>query len=289
MTFVKNNHHYVPQFWQRRFCDSTGKLYGRIGSQVKQTNSRHIMQADWAYTIFDHRWIPSDELEDALSVQEGKAAPLFERLCTAGTIATFEERNGLCDFLALQACRHPDIMRRGHRRAMELGKVLASVSDYKSDRDFAEVLAGFGVARDEAQNMYHILIAIHPDQLGAELNELLALSPQDPQLPEQDALLAQEKVSKVIRAMNLTLLDAPTGATFVLGDTPMPQTNLSLGFVVPLSKSVAIEAVCTSGSPTSIGRRVATAIEVDRANQTQWENALQTVVGSEKSVLAALQ
>ncbi|WP_093638226.1 DUF4238 domain-containing protein [Paraburkholderia aspalathi] len=288
MAFEKKNHHYVPQFWQRGFRAADNTLYGRFGARVAPVSSRKIMQQDWAYTIFDQYWTPSDDLENALSVQEGYAAPVFERLCTPGAFATKIEREGLCSFLALQSCRHPDVMGRGHRRGRELGEFFANVHAYGTAADFAVELADFGLGSSEADAIYQVLKAVAPQQLRIELNELLSLSPQDPQLPQQEALLAQPQIATAIDAMTLTLLDAPAGEQFVLGDTPMPQSDLSHGFIVPLSKSVALKAVPSSSSQASIGRRTATVAEVTEANREQWNCAMYVVIGADKAVLQAL-
>ena len=86
--FEKQNHHYVPQFWQRGFRDSTGQLYARTGGNVRIVSPKTIMQVDWLYTIFDGQWRPSDALEDALSVIEGQDAQLLQRLNAPGYIPT---------------------------------------------------------------------------------------------------------------------------------------------------------------------------------------------------------
>ncbi|GGC83469.1 hypothetical protein GCM10011396_33600 [Undibacterium terreum] len=149
-------------------------------------------------------------------------------------------------------------------------------------------MADFGVAATEALAAYNILIASPPEQLARELDELNALSPQDPQLPEQEALRAQPVVCAQLQKMEFTLLDAPPGAEFVLGDTPIPQQDLSHGFSVPLSKSVAVLAEPATAPQATIARRSATTAEVDAINRTQWDNSRRVVVGSSKPILAAL-
>ena len=287
MTFEKQNHHYVPQFWQRGFSDSCGLLFGRMGNSIKQVSSKKTMRGDWLYTVFDNQWKPSDSLENALSALEGLAAALFRRIGVPGSSTTADDRDELCSVLALQACRHPDVMGRGHRLGKDFGALIASAHSF-SLADFTVEMAKFGVAASEAQDAYNILLACPAEQLAQELNELNGLSPQDPQLPEQEALCAQPMICAQLKKMELTLFDAPTGADFVLGDTPIPQQDLSHGFFVPISRSVAVSVMPTTIPQTTMSRRTATTAEVDAINKAQWDMALHVVVGPNREVLKAL-
>lgn len=111
--FEKINHHYVPQHWQRGFRGSNGHLYGKFHDGIRVVSPRTIMQEDYLYTVFDSQWSPSDSLEDALSAVEAQDAGLFQRLHNPSHTCTADDRDNLCAALALQATRHPDILRRG--------------------------------------------------------------------------------------------------------------------------------------------------------------------------------
>lgn len=287
MTFEKQNHHYVPQFWQRGFRDPSGQLYARIGATIKAVSPRTIMQQDWLYTVFDAQWNPSDALENALSATESTAALLFGRLCASGSATSADDRDELCSVLALQACRHPDIIGRGHRMARKLGVLLARAHSLTL-AEFTKELAVFGVSSVDARAAHTLLLSRPPEQLASELEELDALSPQDPRLPEHDALRAQSLICAQLKKMEITLLDAPTGCVFLLGDTPMPQHDLQLGFSVPLSQSVAVIAQPANTIQATMSRRYATAAEVDAVNRAQWENSLRVIVGPSDALLRAL-
>lgn len=245
------------------------------------------MQGDWIYTVFDNQWNPSDSLENALSALEGLTAALFRRIGTPGGASTAVDRDELCSALALQACRHPDIMGRGHRRGKELGALIAGAHSF-SLPEFTVEMVKFGVAASEARDAYQTLMACPQEQLAQELSELNALSPQDSQLPEQEALKARPLICAQLKKMEITLLDAPPNADFVLGDTPIPQYDLSHGFSVPISRSVAVWAMPASAPQTIMARRAATTAEVTAVNKAQWDNSLHVVVGPNKAVLAAL-
>jgi len=288
MTFEKKNHHFVPQFWLRRFADANGAIHARKGQKVKVVGSNRIMQTDWGYTVFDSNWNPSDILENTLSIIEGRTAHLFEKLCQLGTVPTESDRIALCDFLALQACRHPDILRRGHFRAKELGETLALAHSFNSLYDFTVAVSKFGMSSQDAKDAYPILIAKSPEQLAEEFEDVNALSPQDSRLPEQDALLAKPQIADSLKLMDFMLLDAPAGNTFILGDTPIPQDNLGQGFSVPLSKLVAAKATVSTSGKGTISRRPATIAEVNATNQIQWKNSLELVIGADKQLLKSL-
>jgi hypothetical protein len=287
MAFEKRNHHYVPQFWQKGFRGKNGSLYGRKGSKIKIVSTRDSMQGDWIYTIFDKQWNPSDDLENKLSKEEGNISKLFSRIGIAANPTTVDDRDGLCSALALQACRHPDVMGRVQRKGIELGTLLAEAHKL-NEEDFVNNAGQLGVDSSEAANMYHILIAVPEEQLAVELEELKGLSSQDPQLPIQEALLAKANIYTQLKSMDFTLLDAPQGAEFVLGDTPMPQQDLLQGFSVPISKSVAVLAQPATSPQNIMSRRVATQQEVDEINKIQWNNAFEIVVGSNQAILQTL-
>ncbi|MDR1076613.1 MAG: DUF4238 domain-containing protein [Xanthomonadaceae bacterium] len=285
--FEKTNHHYVPQHWQRGFRGANGHLYGKFRDEIRVVSPRTIMQQDYLYTVFDDQWNPSDSLEDALSAVEAEDAKLFQRLHSPGYTSTADDRNHLCAVLALQATRHPDILRRGTKRSRELGEVLANAHDYSLD-EFKARMTGFAVSEADAHDCYIVLCSRTKEQLAEELAELTGLSPQSSQLPEQDALRAMPLVEQLLQPMELWLLDAPATEAFVLGDTPIPQSELRHGFSVPLSRSLAVLACPAQATQKLLSRRNATAAEVKDINRTQNDNALHVVVGPSAALLATL-
>lgn len=285
--FEKKNHHYVPQFWQRGFLSAGGQLYGRRDSTVVPVSTRTTMASDWLYTVFDNHWNPSDAIEDILSTLESRHASLFTRLQLHGYRSTASDRGELVEFLAIQTVRHPDILGRGHRLSRALGDLLVSIH-HMTLLDFQKAMAGFGVAAPDAHNCYLLLRTRTPDQLAKERDDLYAQSPQSPQLPTQDALLAKPNVMQAISSMELCLLDAPTPEAFVLGDTPLPQSDLYRGFTVPISHSLAVVASPTVAIQRVLSRRTATAQEVQETNRWQFDNALEIVVGPSATTLGSL-
>jgi hypothetical protein len=288
MVAKKRNQHYVPKSWIKRFAAANGVLHAWDGQKIRQKSADKIMSGDWLYTVFDNTWQASDALEDELSKVEGKAADLVKRISNKKYSAKAADREQLGSFLALQACRHPDVMNRGYRRARELGALLASAPTLPNAQAFALKTANFGIPSSTAAELFKYLNTRSPAQLRLEMDELNRLSEQDPQLPIQDALRATQQITQMISQMTFTLLDAPPGSAFILGDTPLPQEHLGQGFTVPLSKSLALEATPGNSPQTTMPRRVATTPEVAAANRTQWENALHLVVGPSAAVFKTL-
>ena len=284
---TKEHNHYVPKFWIRGFADDQNRIHGWDGKSVRQVSSSKVMQTSWLYTSFDKAWRASDDLEDRLSKMESVAAPVFVAINDPQHNPSGDDRLVICAFIGLQACRHPDVMNRAHRRARELAEVYARAHDLSVD-DFVMRLGGFGIGATDAAELHRMLCATTQSELAAQLDELVGLSPQDSRLPMQDALGAYALVADAIHRMQLTLLHAPANMTFVLSDTPTPQDDLSKGFAVPISKTVALLATPTAGVPTAMTRRSAPPEEVDAINQVQWTNALNIVVGADPVVLRGL-
>ena len=117
----------------------------------------------------------------------------------------------------------------------------------------------------------------------------MAKSPQEPQLPMTDALKAMVPVSAELKHLSYEIIAAPAGLHFVLGDTPLPQSGLGQGFVVPLSKNVAVVASTVSAPAVpTIRRRAASVQEIVDSNRMQWQMAARIVVGPDQSSLTAL-
>ncbi len=288
MATLKRNHHFVPRFWQKFFANPTGALYAREGKTVRQASPKNLMSADWIYTAFDTNWLASDAIEDSLSQAESAAALACRSLMASGSAPAAPIQLQLRQFVALQSCRHPDILGRGHRRAIALGAVLVKAHSLTSS-EFISALTPFGIDPIDAQAMLAELRTKSQSDLELEAQELETLSPHDPQLPHTDALQAQSQIEAQLSAMDLVVLDAAPPVEFVLGDTPVPQSDLRLGFTVPITSTLALnfQPARYAGSP-SCTRRAATPAEVATANQWQFNNALKITIGSNPAVLTAL-
>lgn len=288
MATLKRNHHYVPQFWQRFFVNATGSLYARENHTVKLASPKHLMSADWIYTAFDNNWFASDTIEDSLSQAESAAALACRSLIASGSAPDAVIRQELRRFVALQACRHPDILGRGHRRAKDLGAVLVKVHSM-TQPEFVSNVAAFGVNPGDALAMFALLTTRSQDELQHEFRELETLSPHDHQLPHTDALQAQSQIETQLAVMDLIVLDATAPLDFVLGDTPLPQSDLKQGFLVPITSAIALsfQPAQHAGVPACT-RRAALPAEVAASNRWQFDSALKVTIGSNPATLTSL-
>jgi hypothetical protein len=149
-------------------------------------------------------------------------------------------------------------------------------------------MAAFGISATDANSQYELLIQRSPEALFQEYEDALSLSPQDSRLPATDALRALPVIAALIEPLKLTIVHAPAGMHFILGDTPLPQSDLGRGFRVPLSLSTAVIASPGGASTARITRRPATPAEVNSINQEQWDNAVRVAVGPSASLFAPL-
>lgn len=282
----KKRHHFVPQFWLKRFRDLTNQLWVWDGRKVKPASPGNIMQMEWLNTVFDDRWQPSDWLENQLSSLEAIVAKVYIRIDSAQGVDLQQLLQWLPEVLALQACRHPDILMSGHRKAGRLAQMIADAPLHDTEADFVKAVQPLGVQESDAQEIYRIMSKASPDEASASAAFVQSLSPQDARLPMTDALLALQPIATELGKLSYEVLDAPSGCSFVLGDTPLAQSQLSAGFVVPLSKTMAVRAYA---APTPvIGRSVASTQEVQNCNKIQWEMARDIVVGPDAKILQAL-
>jgi hypothetical protein len=74
----------------------------------------------------------------------------------------------------------------------------------------------------------------------------------------------------------------------VLGDRPFPKKDLSHGFIIPLSKSLALEAKPRAGETVLRSSEIATAAEVAASNTQQVAMAEKIVIGPDRAALKQL-
>lgn len=282
----KQNQHFIPRWWLKAFADAKGNIWALQGDAVRVAAAGDIMSADWIYTLFDPWWRPSDVVEDGLSKIEGIASKLFRDIEANGP-AGDEDWSALLWFIALTACRHPCAMSCGNELSKELGIFLHDVRKHTDAQSFASAFATrFGSQPPE--DMYPILSQLPQETIEGTILHLLDLQPYDPSLPQTDALLATDDVAAAIKLMDCRLLKAPAGANFVLGDQPFPAKDLADGFMIPLSKTLALEAKPSTSTKVSRCSAAATSSEVAASNERQALMATKLVIGPDRTALQLL-
>jgi hypothetical protein len=287
---LKGPGHYVPQFWIRGFSGLNNRVLGRMRgeTQAKQVKVSEIMAGQDTYTVFDKDWQASDQLEDMFANKhESRVAPLFRMLQNPSEPLTEEIRLQLCHAVAVAVCRLPHVMKRGFRLGNGLVARLAGISAAASFESFRTDLAEhFGTEIPISEEEFDYFRGLTEDQLAAKIALFVQRIPQDPVVPEQETLLAVPNVAAIVADMDLTLLGAPA-ESFILGDNPLPDSEIGLRFTLPLSASLALAGSRRSADRPAFARRPATREEISTINQTQFDNSVEIVVGANRAVLEA--
>lgn len=295
--FRKRNQHYVPQFWQREFKDACGHLYVRysLGADPRserdskrgtafEESTKNIFTDDYTYTVMDASFRPTDALEDALAAEEGRLKQAHDQILSASDSITSELRGMFCRSIALTACRHPHVMRRFHHRQQDLALAYAEI--HRLDRStFDANLRTFGIVVTDDE--YEQLKASPEEGLIRTAVGLTELTPNDPSFPEQDALAGVKLCAQSLSLMEITILESPGSPFFIIGDTPIRDSGLATGFIVPLSKTAAVKFSPSQGGH-SFSRRTASASEVGAINQEQYNNSVTHVIGPDPTYLDSL-
>jgi len=278
--FEKRNHHFVPQFWQRHFRGEDRRLFKTSRGRIVVASTKSTMSADYIYLAFDNGWRATDIVEDTLSRWEATASNLISGILPAHKWISERDWASLCIWMGISTSRHPNVLSRYKPVVSGFALELATArdfSDYNAFRDHLEMKFGSAVSEEE----YDLILTKSPDDLFAEVEDIDAMSQYDPNLPQTDALLSHYPVAQCMQVMDLTLIDAAPGDDFILGDNPLPNVDLGLGFTVPLSRHVALVAK-TSKSPLNPirMRQAATARDVDKVNEEQAQRSKQAIASS---------
>lgn len=118
---IPKRHHYVPQMLLRRFCDVNGNLYffdKRICEKgVLKSTPPNLFYQKHLYSLVDENGSKDASLEREMSVLEGRADRVIEKIITAARSWTKphlsnDEKNIWDKFLYLQWKRVPDSHRK---------------------------------------------------------------------------------------------------------------------------------------------------------------------------------
>lgn len=245
------------------------------------------MQEHWLYTTFSQNWIASNALEDAFSKAESRYATTVRRVSNTTYSPTPDDRSSIIEVIAVQAARHPDLMRRHKNLSVRFAEDLAYI---RTQPDFTAAytrLSPYGLSPLDILQLSAVIKLVSSDELAGLSETIRLMIPQHPDLPAQDAVRAWPRIAATLSDMDLVVIDAPSGAHFVLGDTPLPQDQLGQGFCLPLTKHVAVQA-SASTTPGPFIRRPADPQEIDTANRWQANNAKRVVIGPDPAALEIL-
>lgn len=280
------NQHYVPQFWQRRFSAGDGLVWTLRKNQTKKRSPKLLMSRDWLYTTFDAGGRPSNVLERWSSRMEGLAAAAMSSLDNPGALGSEEDQVFLRWFVAFSACRHPDTLQAAHARAKQLAIAIVDVFN-KTLSDYQLTLSKYGIGLEDAEKIFAHIRSLDEESMLEEMDDIVTRPPNDAILPSQLAIDPEtiERVFFSLAQHEVTILDAPMGTSFVLGDTPFPP-SLRLGFILPISSTIALKWDPAQGEmfpPWT--RRLASSTEVAESNQVQADNTLRDLIAQSEADL----
>ncbi|QDG93266.1 DUF4238 domain-containing protein [Rhizobium sp. NIBRBAC000502774] len=282
--FEKRNHHIVPQFWQRHFRDADQKLFKTSSGKIVVGSPKSTMSEDYMYLAFDDGWRPTDAVEDQLCQWESIASELIAEILPPKKVLSDEEWSSLCIWIGISTSRHPNVLDKYKPTTVKFALELATAhdfADYSAFRDHLTKKFGSSVSVEE----YDLILTKSADELLAEVEFIRDMSKYDPKLPQTDALFANFTVAICVNGLDLTLIDTTPDQDFILGNNPLPNTDLSRGFSVPLSRHVALIAQVPAdpSNPTKT-RRAATASDIDNVNGEQARRSVRAIASS-KAIL----
>ena len=242
--FRKYNHHVVPASWQRRFASTAdpGPYYKNVvtGACLPAQGPGQKMAEEYVNTVFDEFFRPSDALEDRLSTIETKAIPALDRTLSQSVMDP-DARAALAYFLAIQACRYPDLFQERLDHGRFLGIALLDFAVYKDVDAVNEALKSTGLLPGAAitQREFDQLKRTPASDLDRELEYVLRLHGYEvdfnPELILDGAIVAAEH----LLALHWRLVESPASA-FILSDRPVPR-RINYGFSVGLGARFALQ------------------------------------------------
>lgn len=239
------------------------------------------MAEEYANIVFDEFYRPSDALEDALAAIETKALPAFDRMIKTSSLDC-TGRVDLAYFLAVQACRYPEL----YASRLDLGRYLAiALKDCSKFQDVAPMnrhLQGAGIlpGANFSEDEFKRLTKTPDHELAAELHVILASHGYEAYFNAELVVAAALPVAEHLLGLEWHLLEAPHPA-FILSDRPMP-VKIGHHFSVGLSSTFGLQ-VRYPGTPVTdgtISARAATTAEVDGINHEVRARAREWICGS---------
>ncbi|MCX6911112.1 MAG: DUF4238 domain-containing protein [Verrucomicrobia bacterium] len=215
--FTKQNH-YVPQFYQNYFCDTSGCLwvYDKDNPEPKQQHPIVTAVENHLYTINREDGVKDDSLEkEVFTRNEWIAIPVLDRWQQSGTKIQEEEIPQIASFLAFMHTRVPRNL--GLMNDLWVALAERDISETASDKEqFNQILKKCGPgARDlsveESEQLRQLML--NPKRpVGIKLNRKAALAL---------SLGEATKIYRVLLQMHWSLCEAPTGSSFLTCDSPV--------------------------------------------------------------------
>ena len=219
-TPTKRNH-YVPRFLQEYFVREDGKLwvYDKDGGEPRPQLPINTGVERFLYTVRKDDGQHDDSLERWFAEMEGATKPILDRLIQPGTRIEEAEKLAVAKFMAFMFTRVP--------RTIEAA---AEISSAVWKEHLRKLVA------DEARfnDLYARLLKDHPDAPPVEEMrksfELVESGELEVNMRRQPALAVSiaitGEVYETFMGLHWSIVDAPSGSTFLTGDSPI--TSIAL-------------------------------------------------------------
>lgn len=273
-------HHFVPQFWIKKFISADTKLWGYEwrDDQVKHRSSKAVMQIFDLYTIQ-----PSGADDTSLESNE------LGKVDTQGAITFDQVLNGdrseavkadLASFLAVQIMRDPDTLSSYPPRTQELTLHLLNAltaKDYASfSADFEKLFPGADIKEGEYNHIRGLGRAGAEQAIDAIITCLDAKG-GIPELPFTDLIRSSSSRDIIHQALLSLDWEIKTDANegLILGDAPVlfEKGDFRSGLRTPLSKTTALYLTPDTKRSSGIASTSAKSFEVEALN---YESAART-------------
>lgn len=285
MTDKPRKHHFVPQFWIRRFAGTDGKLwaYDRDAGRISERSSKQLMQIFNLYTVQPSG---SDDatLETVdLNKIDAQGSAIFDRVLNGDHSQSAKEE--FASFLAAQVLRDPAVVTSYNPRAQDLTLSLVEVFDAPDFETFRQrwegQFPGTFVTEDEFKHIRSLGLRGTEDALERIITALEATEGL-PDLPFIDAVRSPDG-RKVIRdrllSFDWTLKTAPSDR-FILGDTGVLYNKGDMqSLSVPLSRGMALYLTPSNSPKPSIFSIVAADHDVENLNLESAARSRRWIVG----------
>lgn len=285
MTDKPRKHHFVPQFWIRRFAGTDGKLwsYDHHADRISERSARHLMQIVNLYTVqpsgADDTTLESVDLNKIDS--EGSA--IFDRVIAGDH--TQSSKEALASFLAAQILRHPDVVTSYNPMAQRLTLSLLAAFDSPDfdtfRRGWEERYPGTSVTEAEFQHIHDL--GLRGTENALELM-ITALDESEglPELPFTDAVRSPD--GRKIICGNLLgcdwTLKTDAAGRFILGDVGVLYDKGALqNLSVPVSRCAALFLTPSEIPKSGISLVTASDHEVQNLNLETAARSRRWIVG----------
>lgn len=291
------NHHYIPQFWLKRFShDGKSKMVWAYDWDIDKVNEKSIATLMSEHDLYTRQTAtgPDTSLETGeMGAVDTRGAQLFQRLDSGDRSQALREE--LADFFAVMALRHPNTVNRYPSAAAGLLlDIHEAIEATTNPGDFNAFLKGrdapdLNITATEFAHLKSATPAARDLQFGQLFDSLLE-SAGNPDVPFSDVIVdksGRATLKKRLLGMEWVLRSAK-GSELVIGDTGIvfERGQIDLGWKVVLGPQLAL-LIARSERPVSSDIRDGT-LESWEARNINVETAARSnrlLVGRSKSAV----